>query len=173
MSEDLLSVELLGHRKLLRDVEAIPDDIRMILKAKFEEWVYRLRDLVEDNIADRLQRVTGKLEESVQAEITNEGLVIEGRVYIAGVPYARIQEEGGTTPAHMIYPKNGKVLAFMAATGDKVFATRVFHPGGVIAPKRFMRDAYREISPKVTDGLYYYLVRKLKTRLKGSVDGNG
>jgi len=171
MSDDFLSVELFGHRKLLQDIEAIPDDIRMILRDKFEEWIYRLRDLVQDNIADRLNRVSGRLEDSVEVEILEEGLKINGSVYIAGVPYARIQEKGGTTPAHMIYPENGKVLAFMAATGDKVFATKVFHPGGTIAPKHFMRDAYREISPKITDGLYYYLVRKLKTRLKGA--GNG
>lgn len=171
MSDDFLSVELFGQRKLLQDIEAIPDDIRSILRAKFEEWVYKLRDLVESNIAERLHRVTGKLDESVEVEFVNEGLKINGRVFIAGVPYARIQEEGGTTPQHIIHPRNGKVLAFMAATGDKVFATRVFHPGGVIAPKHFMRDAYREISPKITDGLYYYLVRKLKARLKGNSNG--
>lgn len=164
MSEDFLSVELLKHRKLLQDLDAIPDDIRAILRDKMSRWVQELSDLVSSNIADRLNRVSGQLEDAVDWEFSDDGLVVEGHVFIHGVPYARAQEEGASIPAHMIYPRNAKILAFMAATGDKVFATRVFHPGGVIPPNYFMRDAYRELSPKITNRLYDNITRKLKKR---------
>lgn len=164
MSDDFLSVELLKERKLLQDIDAIPDDIRAILRDKMSRWTQDLADLVSANIADRLKRVSGKLEDSVDWEFDDGGLSVSGHVFIHGVPYARAQEEGAQIPPHLIYPRNGKVLAFMAATGDKVFATRVFHPGGVIPPKHFMKDAYREMSPKITNRLYDNITRKLKKR---------
>lgn len=168
MSDDFLSVELLKERKLLQDIDAIPDDIRAILRDKMSRWTQDLASLVSSNIADRLNRVSGRLEDSVDWEFSDEGLVVEGHVFIHGVPYARAQESGAQVPAHVILPRNGKVLAFMAASGDKVFATRVLHPGGVIPPKYFMRDAYREMSPKITSRLYDNITRKLKRRF-----GNG
>lgn len=165
-NDDFISVNLLNERKLLRDIEAIPDDIRAILREKIKSWTYQLRDLVESNIVERLRRVTGKLEDSVDVEFTEDGLRIEGHVFIHGVPYARAQEDGAEIPPHMIFPKNGKVLAFMAASGDKVFATHVFHPGGLVPPKHFMKDAYREMSPKITRGLYYQVIEKARNRLR-------
>lgn len=165
-TEDFLYVQILNERKLLRDIEAIPDDIRIAVREKTKEWTYRLRDLVEDNIRDRLNRVTGKLEDSVQVDFVEEGLRLDGRVYISGVPYAKAQEEGAEIPPHIIRPRNAKVLAFMAATGDKVFALHVLHPGAKIPATHFMKDAYREMSPKVTAGLYYQIVRKVRDRVR-------
>jgi hypothetical protein len=164
MSGDFLTVELLKERKLLQDLDAIPDDIRAILRDKMSRWTRDLATLVSSNIADRLKRVSGRLEDSVDWEFTDDGLMVSGHVFIHGVPYARAQEEGAQTPPHVILPRNGKILAFMAASGDKVFATRVLHPGGVIPPKHFMKDAYREMSPKITSRLYDNITRKLKRR---------
>jgi len=167
MSEDFLEVEVLANRKRIADIEFLPDSIAQALRERLETLMFKLRDLVEDNIRTRLNSVSGNLAENVEVEIIDEGLSISGRVYISGVPYAQAQESGGFTPAHYIYPQNGKILAFMAASGDKVFATRVFHPGARIPAKHFMRDAYREISPKITNSLYYYMVRKLRSELNG------
>lgn len=163
---DFLYVQILNERKLLRDLEAIPDDIRTVVREKTREWTYRLRDLVIDNIQSRLNRVSGKLEDGVQVEFVEDGLRMDGRVYIAGVPYAKAQEQGAEIPPHIIRPRNAKVLAFMAATGDKVFALHVLHPGSKVPATHFMRDAYREMSPKVTAGLYYQIVRKVRNRLR-------
>lgn len=167
-SEDFLYVNLLNDRKLLRDIDAIPDDIRLVIREKMKPWMDQLKALVISNIETRLQRKSGKLEDSIDLDIIEEGIRFEGRVYSHGVPYAKIQEEGGTTPPHQIFSQNGKVLAFMAASGHKVFATHVFHPGGTIAPTHFMKDAYREMSPKITRGLYYQIIEKVRNRLRRS-----
>lgn len=174
--EDFLSVDLTGDRKLLQGFDEMPDTVRAVLQKKVELWVHRLRDMVEENIRTRLIKTLGRpkifsgsdrhLADSVQVEILESGLKINGRVYIAGIPYAVAQERGGHTPPHLILPKRARLLAFIAASGDKVFATQVFHPGGVIPPSYFMRDAYRVMSPKVTDGLYYELVRKVRERMR-------
>jgi len=170
MADDFLSVQLLNDRKLLRDIEAIPDDIRLVIRDKIKYWTEEMRKLVVSNIQERLKRATGDLESNVEVEFTEEGLKVEGHVYISGVPYAKIQEEGGVTPPHIIRP-HGKVLAFMAASGDKVFAMHVFHPGGQITGKHFMKDAYREMSPKVTRGLYYQVIEKVRNRIRRSEGG--
>jgi hypothetical protein len=80
-----------------------------------------------------------------------------GSVFIDGnaIPYAKIQEEGGTTRAHDIFPVNASVLAFMAPAkmgfsgGPKqngmVFAKAVHHPGSRIPEHPYARLAlYRE-----------------------------
>lgn len=171
MDDDLISVELLGHRKLLQDIEDLPEDIHAIILQKADQWVHMLYEAVISNMEERLKQKTGELLNSIDYEVDDEGSTIRGRVFSRGVEYAKIQEEGGTIAPHMIYPKNGKVLAFMAATGDKVVATKVSHPGGHIPATHYMRDARREISPKVTNGLYYYIVRKLRNKLRISSNG--
>lgn len=162
MAEDFISVEVLNERKLLRNIESIPDIVRGVLVEKVEAWTRALMDEVIGNIRSRLNTKSGKLLEGVSMEVTQQGLLVEGRVYIAGVPYAQAQEEGAQTGPHIIRPRDAKVLAFLAASGNKVFAMRVFHPGGQIPGKHFMKDAYRTVSPKVTRGLYYVLVEKFK-----------
>jgi len=168
MDADFLYVDLVGDRALTRNLGQMPDIVREILLAKVESWTAELKQKVEDNIADRLQKKTGKLAESVQMEVTSDGVKVDGRVYIAGVPYAQIQEEGGFTPAHDIFPRNGKVLAFMAATGHKVFATHVFHPGGHIPGKHFMKDAYREMGPKLSKGVKNAVVQGIREHMRSS-----
>lgn len=167
MYDDFLFVDLTGDRKLLRDIDAIPDIVRDVLKEKIEYWTQLMQEQVIQNIQERLKAKTGDLENSVRMEIVEDGLRVDGHVYIQGVPHAAYQEKGAIIPPHEILPRNAKVLAFIAATGDKVFAARVFHPGGVILPKYFMRDAYRFVSPKITRGLRYYIVEKFNRRRKG------
>lgn len=156
-----VEIEVLANRKRIDGLDDLPAEILAALEERLWDLMEDMEKAALDNITSRLQFVTGRLEGGLRMEVTGEGSTLSGRVYIEDVPYAGIQESGGHTPPHIILPR-GKVLAFMAATGDKVFATRVFHPGGTIEGKHFMRDAYREISPKVTNSLYYYTVRKLK-----------
>lgn len=167
MADDFLFVNLLNDRKLLRNIEDIPDVVRRVLVEKVKFWTEGLRDQVVSNIQSRLNTKSGKLAQNVQVEVIQDGIRFEGRVYIAGVPYAIAQDKGAVTPAHIIRPRNAKVLAFIAATGDKVFAARVFHPGGIIPPTYYMRDAYRFMSPKVTRGLRYQIVEKIRNKMRG------
>lgn len=165
-SGDFAYADLIGDRTLTRNLDRMPDTVRAILLDKVKVWANRLRDRVQENIQARLGSKTGKLAESVEVEILNDGLRVDGRVFIAGVPYALAQEKGAAIPPHMIYPRNAKLLAFIAATGDKVFATRVFHPGGQIPPKYFMKDAYREMGPEISRGIKNSIVQGIRENMR-------
>lgn len=166
-TSDFLYVDIVGDRNLLRNLDQMPDTVRAILLEKVKGYTEQVADDVRANIMERLNQKTGNLLAGVQTELRTEGVRIDGRVYIAGSPHAVIQEKGGVTPPHMIYPRNGKVLAFMAATGHKVFATRVFHPGGQIPPQHFMKDAFRENGPAISRGIKNAVVEGIRAKMRG------
>ena len=58
-----------------------------------------------------------------------------------GLAYGRIHEFGGTTKAHVILPRNAKVLAFRVG-GQQVFARRVNHPGSRIPARMGFRATW-------------------------------
>lgn len=173
---DLLQLTVLGDRHLLRNLEQMPDTVRAILLEKTRALTEEMADKVRANIEGRLNKTQNKpkgysgspthMKDAVKVQIVDDGIRVDGQVYIEGIPYARAQEEGAVVPPHMIYPKKAKVLAFMAATGDKVFATRVFHPGGMIPPSWFMKDAYRELSPRVGRDVRNAVVQGIRARMR-------
>lgn len=164
---DFLSLEIMGERELLRNLNQMPDTVRTILADKARLWTEKTQQKVQDNIRERFKEGgSGKLLEGVEMEVVQDGVRVEGRVFIAGVPYARAQEDGALTPPHMIYPRNGKLLAFIGATGDKVFATRVFHPGGQIRGKHYMKDAYREMAPQISRGIKNAVVQGIRASMR-------
>jgi hypothetical protein len=69
---------------------------------------------------------SGKLARSIFEKVTDSPTAVTGMVYSSGVPYARIQEYGGQTKAHIIEAKNGKALKFSIG-GKEVFFSRVNH----------------------------------------------
>jgi hypothetical protein len=166
--DDFLYVEVIGERNLLRNIDRMPDTVRAILLEKAKIWTNKLMERVIENITARLKSKSGRLLEGVKMEIVENGVRIDGRVYIEGVPYARAQEEGASTPPHMIYPKNGKILAFMAASGHKVFASRVFHPGGQVLGQHFMKDALRSMGPEISRGVKTSVVEGIRRNMRES-----
>lgn len=172
---DFLQLTVLGDRNLIRNLEQMPDTVRAILLEKTRALTEDMAEKVRQNIESRLNKTnkpktysgsSTHLKDAVQVRITEDGVRVDGQVYISGVPYARAQEEGAAIPPHMIYPRNGKLLAFMAATGDKVFATRVFHPGGMIPPTWFMKDAYREMGPRISRDVKNAVVQGIRASMR-------
>lgn len=175
MAEGFLSAEIVGDRNVLRNLDLMPETVKEILAVKVQSYAEELRDLVESNIRSRLNKTDKEkkysgsprhMADSVEVEMVNDGVKINGYVYIQGIPYAQAQEEGKAIPPHMIRPKDAKVLAFMAATGDKVFATRVFHPGGVIPASHFMKDAYRQMGPRISRGIKSAVVQGIRQQMR-------
>lgn len=165
MSEDFLTLRVVGDRAVTRNMDQLPEQVHELLRANLRPLLDDLKDLVQDNIRARLQG-SGNLESQVEVEIVEDGLMIDGQVYIAGVPYARAQEEGASIGPHMIFAKNSKVLAFMAASGDKVFATKVFHPGGQIPGSFFMKDALREMGPRISKAIKNSVVQGIRQKMR-------
>lgn len=162
---DFLSLEVLGDREALRNIDRMPDTVRAILAEKSDVWVKLLEQHVQDYIAPHSK--SGRLLAGVRSEVIAEDKRLRARVFISGVPYANIQDKGGVTPAHMILPR-GKVLAFLGATGDKVFATKVLHPGGNIPALNFMKEAYREVGPLISRGVKKSIVDGIRANMRSS-----
>jgi len=166
MAEDLYYLDIIGERRILDNLDRMPDVVRQILIEKVRSWVEALRDKVESNILEKFKESTGRLLDSIDVEIIDDGVRVDGRVFSSGVPYAKAQEEGSVIPPHLILPTTGKVLAFAAATGEKVFATRVSHPGGQIVGKHYMKDAYREMGPEISRGIKNSVVQGIRANMR-------
>lgn len=165
-SSDYFYADVVGENRVA-NFDRLPDVAQAILLAKIEQFADKVRDRAAEYLEERLKTKTGRLTgDDIETEVRTDGRVVRARIFIANIPYAKAQEEGATTPAHMIYPRNGKVLAFMGATGEKVFATKVFHPGGVIPGKHFMRDAYRDFGPEISRGLKKALVDGIRANMR-------
>lgn len=163
---DTFYAEVVGQDRI-NNFDRLPVIAQAIIIQKVTAYTEKMAQVAGDLMEDRLQTKTGRLNaDSIETEVTVEGGTIKGRAFIAGIPYARMQEQGGTTPAHMIYPQKGRVLAFMGAMGDKVFATRVFHPGGAIPGKFFMRDARRQVGPEISRGLKQAIVQGIRENMR-------
>lgn len=173
MSEDFISVKVVGERSLLRNFDQLPDVVQKIVLAKVEGYARDLEDRVIDSIERNTTTKSGRLLSAVRREVLQRDGRVEGRVYIdeAVAPYARAIDRGASTPPHMIYPRNGKVLAFLGATGDKVFATRVFHPGGQITPRYFMKEARGSLGPEISKGLKNAVVQGIRAHMRSGSNG--
>lgn len=165
-SSDYFYAEVVGQQRV-SNFDRMPAIVQTILTEKIEAYTERMADIAGDLMAERLGTKTGRLNASaIQTVVTKDGKTIRGSLRLANIPYARIQEEGGTTPPHMIYPRNAKVLAFIGATGDKVIARRVYHPGGMIEGKHFMRDARRQLGPEISRGLKKAIVDGIRQNMR-------
>jgi len=88
---------------------------------------------------DAIQVKSGRLRDALKEDVFVEAEKIIARVRIEGVPYAAIQERGGTTRPHMIIPREADVLRFEIGN-TSVFTTRVRHPGSKIRETMYMRS---------------------------------
>ena len=165
---DAFYATVVGENRI-NNFDRLPDIAQQIILAKVEAFTEKMADLAGNLMDERLGSKTGRLNaSSIQSEVKVIDGKVQGRVFIEGIPYARIQEQGGQTGPHAIYPVNAKVLAFIAATGDKVMARKVMHPGGVIQGKHFMKDAYRQMGPELSRGLKRALVEGIRANMRAS-----
>jgi len=61
--------------------------------------------------------------------------------------YARIHEEGGTIPPHIVRPRFAKALRFLGKDGRLVFARSARIPAIRIRPRPFLRPSFEEAMP--------------------------
>ena len=168
MSSDPFYATVVGEDRV-RNFDRLPEIAQLIILQKVEDFTDKMAREAGNLMDQRLGRKSGRLDaDAIQTEVRVIDGKVQGRVFIEGIPYARIQEEGGRTGPHMIYPRNAKVLTFFASTGEKVSATRVMHPGGFIEGKHFMKDAYRKLGPEISRGLKRALVEGIRANMRSS-----
>ena len=130
----------------------MPDKLRAAFLKKTYALAEKLKSKVQQNLTNRLLKIrTGKLVRSIFEQVTNSTNEVSGRVYSSGLPYARIQEFGGQTKAHIIEAKNGKALMFNMG-GKQVFFKRVNHPGSNIKGAHYMGQAFDAMKPEIETG---------------------
>lgn len=108
---------------------AIADaDIAAHLAARAAALQQRLLSKVAADLSGAvLAERSGALKASVVADLAAGADGVVATIASAGVPYAAIQERGGSTPAHDIVPVKARALAFAGG-----IAARVHHPGSAI-----------------------------------------
>jgi hypothetical protein len=99
--------------------------------------------LMVRNIVSRTPVKTGGAKGAVHLKSWDHG----GATVVGAISYWPALEEGSR--AHVIRPKNAKVLAFKGASGTTVFAKKVMHPGtrGVHAFKYGLGDTAGRVAP--------------------------
>ena len=150
----MITVEV-DSRRVVTKLTSMPDKVRSALLKKTQYLALKLEQQVKQNLNNTiLHFITGELYGSIFNKVTSTENSVEGKVASSAsskaAPYARIQEFGGTTKAHVIEAVNGKALMFQRG-GETVFAKKVNHPGSVIPAHHYMGKAFDELKPEIKD----------------------
>ena len=125
------------------------DQVTAALHDRAAALQQRLLDKVASNLSgDVLQSRSGALKASIVADLAADADGIAATIASTGVPYAAIQEYGGTTAPHDIVPVKARALAFAGG-----FAARVHHPGSVIPARAPLGGALEALRDEIAGGL--------------------
>ena len=145
----MIAAHIVGSDALVERLQSMPGRIAARLALAMTGLGLDLRAQVSESMADSgLHSRSGRLNQSIEVE-ADETSVAAG-IDTAVVPYAAIQEYGGTTRAHVIETINAAALRFEIG-GRTIFAKRVLHPGSVIPAHSFLAAALAELAPVARD----------------------
>ena len=157
----MIDVQLVGLDDLQVRLGAVPASVALRITDAMMDIVNVLADRMRSRMAE-LFRTSSKMQASVATAVEAGGDAIIGTSGAYGLPYLAIQEFGGVTSPHMIFPVNAKALAFLwtgipvalkqdkggsgaatskSGTGDMVFLRGVHHPGSKIPERSYARSA--------------------------------
>ena len=156
----MIAVEITGADAVVERLQSMPERIAASLASAMAGLGADMRGLVQDSMAaSGLQSRSGRLGQSIAVE-ADETSVSAG-IDTAAVPYAAIQEYGGTTRAHVIEAINAAALRFEIG-GRTIFARRVMHPGSVIPAHSFLATALAELAPAARDAVVDAVVAEVQ-----------
>lgn len=163
----MFSVELVGKSELIAHLDQMPATVVAVLQTKVQGLAIKLQGhIVRDKLHGQvLHQRSGALARSIQEVVQTSGTGVEAKVFSAGdVKYAAIQEFGGVTPPHDIFPSKAGALAFMMG-GRQVFAAVVHHPGSHIPERSFMRSSLGDMAAEIETGLKSAVVEGMQKAL--------
>ena len=98
----MLTVEV-DARTVIARFAAMPAKLRAAFIKKTYMLAEKLKSKVQQNLTNQILHIrSGNLVRSIFEEVKSEASSVSGRVFSSGVAYARIQEYGGQTKAHII-----------------------------------------------------------------------
>ena len=142
-----------GGDELVQRLNAFPAEFQAALINKMENAASEISQYLKGDLLSGglLEARSGRLRAStyarVYASLSRVTLSVGSR---GDVPYAGIQEYGGTTGPHDITPSKANVLAFMQG-GKLRFARLVQHPGSNISAKAYLRTALTDKASLILD----------------------
>lgn len=151
----IFNITMVGDRELIARLNNIPGNVHKALLKKITSLAGDLRNyVIRDKLSGQvLNKVTGKLQQSIQREVIDSTESIIGRVFSAGdVKYAGIHEFGGYIPPHVIEAKNAKALSFIQG-GKQVFYTRVNWPGATMPERSYLRSGLKDKQTEINEGM--------------------
>ena len=141
----MIAAEITGADALVDRLQSMPERVAARLASAMAGLGVGMRGLVQDSMAaSGLHSRSGRLMQSIEVEADDTS--VSAGIDTAAVPYAAIQEYGGTTRAHVIEAINAAALRFQIG-GRTVFVKRVMHPGSVIPARSFLATALAELAP--------------------------
>ena len=149
----MITIDIPKDQAILLRLPLMGDKIRANVYAAVSKLAVELQAyVVQDKLSGQvLNKVTGHLQQSIQQEVTEQRDEVQGKVYSAGdVKYAGIHEFGGTIPAHDVYAKDAKCLAFVWQ-GKQAFFTHVHIPDVHMPERSFLRSSLEENRANIID----------------------
>lgn len=133
-------------------LSGLPDELRAAVLDKSQTLADALQQKVAQKLSGEvLQSRTGQLRDSIMGDVQETDAGVNASMFVnSDVPYAAIQEYGGTTKAHVIAAVSGKMLVFNAG-GKLMFAQQVNHRGSVIPEHSYLRSSLDDMSDDITD----------------------
>jgi hypothetical protein len=151
-----------GTNRLVARLGALADDVHARVADAMRNETIALQDEVLSRMTELFANAGGKMRDALGSDVSDNGQQITGTVSAAGLPYLAIQEFGGVTRPHEIFPVNAQALAFLwngvpvavkqyqsgkayfkqgGDTGGMFFAKHVSHPGSHMPERSYMRAA--------------------------------
>jgi hypothetical protein len=147
------SVSFTGSpERLEAKLEGFPASALSRVGRAIAEEMVLLSDAALARMSDLFRNGGGKMREALKVANDQSDTSVSGTLSASGLPYLAIQEFGGVTSPHDIFPVNAAFLAFFGqasaqflpggdATGPLVFAKGVHHPGSVMPERSYLRYA--------------------------------
>jgi len=144
-----VSSSFAGVDTLVEQFKLAPKAVVHYLRLEMARYAMRAKAAAASNIQSKSGRLAANLYTRVSAD--DDQVTVE--LGVRGVPYARIQEEGGRIRAHRIFPRDRKALAFLwmrrSGTGIRFAIARqvlpsVNHPGATIRAKNYISRAIEQ-----------------------------
>jgi phage gpG-like protein len=153
----VIDIEI-DDRVVMARLNTLPGKLRAALLRKTYDLAEKLKSKVQQNLTNKILRIrSGKLSRSIFEQITNNATEVSGRVYSAGLKYARIQEFGGTIDhpggtAYLIDSKSG--LAKFVSNKDELAShlPRTKPHKITIPAHHYMGAAFDEMKPEIKAG---------------------
>lgn len=157
-------VKLVDEQRVTAKFNRLPASLLAAMVKKAEQLRVRLRRYVIDSklSGQVLNRKTGRLQRNVRTKVLSSPTKVVIQLWNIS-RYARIHEDGGMIPAHIIKPKRTQVLAW-TKMGAVVFAKKVDMPTVMMPKRSFMATALKEMSVEMTLELKRSIIEDLKKK---------